>query len=436
VDSVDSVAIFTAKDSMKERRHSDRIVAFVMAGGEGKRLRPLTLERCKPAVPFGARYRIVDFVLSNLINSEIRSIYLLVQYKPQSLIEHVRKAWTISQLLPNQFVTVVPPQMQGGEVWFRGTADAVYQSINLLRIHQPDLVAVFGADHIYRMDVRQMVRLHRESRADVSIAALPVPIEETASFGILEVDDEGRIRGFEEKPAHGKAMPSDPGRAFASMGNYLFSTPVLLEVLEEAHERGEMDFGHDVLPRLLHTHRLYAYNFVDNRVPGIKPYEELGYWRDVGTLDAYYEAHKDVLGMEPRFDAFNPQWPIFSSHYQGPVARVFNSTIDNSLLGAATIVNNASIRNSIIRREAVIDPGAELEDCIIMDYVRVSRGARMRRVIVDRHNMIDANSEIGFDAEADRARFEVTPGGVVVVPRGRTDYFARNSRGGGVGYDE
>ena len=216
---------------MQERRQTDRIVAFVMAGGAGKRLRPLTAERCKPAVPFGARYRIVDFVLSNLINSGIRSIYMLVQYKSQSLIEHARKAWTISQLLPNQFVTVVPPQRLDDNVYFRGTADAVYQSINLLRIHQPDLVAVFGADHIYRMDVRQMVRLHRESNADVSIAALPVSIEETAKFGIVEVDGDNRIRGFEEKPTHAKAMPADPSRALASMGNYLFSTKVLLEVL-------------------------------------------------------------------------------------------------------------------------------------------------------------------------------------------------------------
>jgi glucose-1-phosphate adenylyltransferase len=422
---------------MKERRHPERIVAFVMAGGEGKRLRPLTAERCKPAVPFGGRYRMVDFVLSNLINSEIRSIYLLVQYKPQSLIEHVRKGWTISPLLPDQFVTVVPPQMQDGEIWFRGTADAVYQSINLLRIHRPDLVVVFGADHIYRMDVRQMVRFHRECQAEVSIAALPVPIEQTSNFGIIEADSDGRIRGFEEKPARGKPMSSDPTRAYASMGNYLFNSDVLLEALADAHRLAEMDFGHDVLPRLLRTHRLYAYDFSDNKIPGMKPYEESGYWRDVGTLDAYFEAHRDVLGMEPHFDAFNPQWPIFSSHYQGPVARVFASELDNSLIGASAVVNNASVRNSIIRREAVIEPGVELEDCIIMDYVRVCSGARLRRVIVDRHNIIEANAMIGFDPEADRQRYHVTPGGIVVVPKGSPDYFARDSRGGGgLGYLE
>lgn len=421
---------------MRERRHSERIVAFVMSGGEGKRLRPLTVERCKPAVPFGGRYRLVDFVLSNLINSEIRSIYLLVQYKPQSLIEHVRKGWTISPLLPDQFVTVVPPQMQENKVWFRGTADAVYQSINLLRVHRPSMVAVFGADHIYRMDVRQMVRFHRERQADVTVAALPVPVEQSASFGILEVDGDARIRGFEEKPAHGKPIPSDPARAYASMGNYLFDTEVLLTVLAEAHARGETDFGHEVLPRLLDSHSLYAYNFTANCVPGIKPYEEVGYWRDVGTLDAYFEAHRDVLGLEPRFDAFNPQWPIFSSHYQGPVARVLNSTIDNSLLGSAVIVNNASIRNCIIRREAVIEPGVEMEDCIIMDYVRICSGARLNRVVVDRHNRIEANREISPAAWSEDTGYELTPRGVIIVPRGNPEYFARNSRGVGPGYSE
>jgi glucose-1-phosphate adenylyltransferase len=421
---------------VKERRHSDNIVAFVMAGGEGKRLRPLTTNRCKPAVPFGGRYRIVDFVLSNLINSGIRSIYLLVQYKPQTLIEHVRKSWTISPLLPNQFVTVVPPQMQDNNIWFRGTADAVYQSIDLLRIHRPDMVAVFGADHIYRMDVGQMVRFHREHEADISIAAQPVPIAQTENFGILEVDNDGRIRGFEEKPSQGKAIPSNPDYALASMGNYLFNTKVLLEVLEKAHEHGDTDFGHHVLPKLLDTHRLYAYDFTKNEIPGIKPYEEVGYWRDVGTLDTYFEAHKDVLGMQPRFDIFNPQWPIFSSHYQGPVAKVFDSTIDNSLLGAGAIVNGASIRNSIIRREAMIEPDVELEECIIMDYVRICRGSRLRRVIVDRHNNIEAGSKIGFDPEIDRDQYEMTPGGVVVVPIGKPDYYARDSRGSGMGYDE
>lgn len=411
-------------------------MAFVMAGGEGKRLRPLTAERCKPAVPFGGRYRIVDFVLSNLINSDIRSIYLLVQYKAQSLIEHVRKAWTISPLLPDQFVTVVPPQMQESKTWFQGTADAVYQSIGLLLLHRPDLVAVFGADHIYRMDVRQMVRFHREREADVSVAALPVPLDQASNFGIIEADSGGRIRGFAEKPARPTPMPGDPGRAYASMGNYLFNADVLVKALEEAHACCETDFGHHVLPRLLSDHRLYAYDFSGNQVPGIKSYEEPAYWRDVGTLDAYFESHKDVLGREPYFDVFNPQWPIFSSHYQGPVARVYDSYVDNGLVGTAALVDSATVRNSIIRREAVVEPGAELDDCIIMDYVRICSGAKLRRVIVDRHNIIEANASIGFDPGADRARYHVTPNGVVVIPKGRPDYYARDSRRSGMGYQE
>lgn len=421
---------------MRERRHAEKIVAFVLAGGEGSRLQPLTRERCKPAVPFGGRYRIVDFVLSNLINSEIRSIYLLVQYRSQSLIEHIRKGWTISPLLPDLFVTVVPPQMHDEQVRFHGTADAVYQSINLLRIHRPDLVAVFGADHIYRMDVREMVRFHQQRDADVSVAALPVPLAQAANFGILEVEEDGRIRGFEEKPLHGKPLPSDPAHVYASMGNYLFDNRVLLEALEQAHRRGETDFGRHVLPRLLHSRRLYAYNFCSNQIPGIKAYEEPCYWRDVGTLDTYFAAHRDQLGRKPRFNPFNPQWPIFSSHYQGPVAQIFNSTIENSQIGAAAWVDTARVRNSIIRREAVIEPGAELDECIILDYVRVRRGARLRRVIVERHNIIGQGECIGFDPQRDGARYTLTPEHVVVVPKGRADYFARDSRGGGLGYDE
>jgi glucose-1-phosphate adenylyltransferase len=422
---------------MREQRHRDRVVAFVMAGGQGSRLSPLTADRCKPAVPFGARYRIVDFVLSNLINSGIRSIYLLVQYQPQSLIEHIRKAWVISPLIPDEFVTVVPPQMHEGNQSFKGTADAVYQSLRLIEMHRPDMVAVFGADHVYRMDVRQMVRFHCERKADITIAALPVPVAAATSFGIIGTDAAGRITEFQEKPKHPRPMPSDPTRAYASMGNYLFSTDVLVAVLTESKKRGETDFGRHVLPRMLGTHRLFAYDFATNEIPGIKPYEEPGYWRDVGTVDAYFDAHKDVLGEKPRFDAFNPQWPIFSSNYQGPVAKILGGEIHNSVLGAATVVHEGvTVRNSIIRREAVVEDGAYLEDCIIMDYARIGKGSRLRRVIVDRHNVVEPGSRIGYDRDEDARRFEVTPAGVVVIPRGKVTYFARNSRGAGPGYAE
>ena len=308
----------------------DRIIAFVMAGGQGSRLQPLTTARSKPSVPFGARYRIVDFVLSNLVNSSINTIYLLVQYKSQSLIEHVRKSWTISPLLQQQFVTVVPPQMRVSENWFQGTADAVHQNINLIEEQAPDLVAVFGADHIYRMDIQQMVDFHKANQADVSIAALPVPLRDARGFGVIATGPDGRIQAFQEKPANPAAMPGDPNHAFASMGNYIFKTDVLIEALEEARRNGETDFGGHVLPRLLRSHRLFAYDFATNVIPGIKPYEQQVYWRDVGNIDAYFDAHKDVLGAEPVFDMFNPQWPIYSSGYQGPVARVLGGELRNS----------------------------------------------------------------------------------------------------------
>jgi glucose-1-phosphate adenylyltransferase len=409
---------------------TDRIIAFVMAGGQGSRLQPLTAERSKPSVPFGSRYRIVDFVLSNLVNSQIRTIYLLVQYKSQSLIEHVRRSWTISPLLQDQFVTVVPPQMMSGETWFQGTSDAVYQNIGLIETHAPDLVAVFGADHIYRMDIRQMVAFHKDSQADVTIAALPVPLREASGFGVIRAAPDGRVQAFQEKPTDPSPIPGDPGNAFASMGNYIFRTDVLMAALEDAHRNGETDFGGHILPRLLRDHRLFAYDFASNEVPGIKPYEQRVYWRDVGTIDAYFDAHRDVLGDEPVFDMFNPQWPIFSSNYQGPVARVLGGQLRNSLLGAASVIHDGvCIKDSIIRREAVIEDDVELEDCIIMDYTRIGRGARLRRVIVDRHNHIEPGDRIGFDAEADRRRFHVSESGITVIGRGPRSYFARGSVG-------
>lgn len=401
---------------MKRRK----ILAFVLAGGEGTRLHPLTAVRSKPSVPFGGRYRIVDFVLSNLINSRINSVYLLVQYKSQSLIDHVRRAWALSSVIPDQFVTVVPPQMRTGPEWFQGTADAVSQNLNLIRQHNPELVAVFGADHIYRMDVWQMARFHREREAHVTVAALPVPLDQASAFGVLATESDGRVRAFQEKPDRPAPMPSDPARAYASMGNYLFDAEVLAQALLAAHQRGEHDFGRHVLPRLMDSHRLFAYDFTTNRVPGLKPHEEPAYWRDLGTIEAYYAAHRDVLGLKPRFDAFNPEWPIYSSNYQGPVARIIGGTVENSILAAGTLINGATVRNSVIRREVVLEPGVELEDCVIMDYVVIKKGSRLRRTIVDRYNTIEAGSRIGFEPELDRRRYHVSPTGITVVAAGNS----------------
>lgn len=397
---------------------SIKILAMVIAGGGGSRLHPLTAERSKPSIPYGARYRIVDFVLSNLVNSQIHAIYLLVQYKSQSLIEHIRKSWVISPVIPDHFVTVVPPQMREGPEWFQGTADAVYQNLNLVEQYSPDVVAVFGADHVYRMDISQMVAFHLESSADATIAAVPVPIGQASAFGIITADRDGRVREFLEKPAHPPSMPDDPDRAYASMGNYLFKTEVLLSALREAHRRGESDFGHHVLPSLLETHRLFAYDFSHNTVPGTKRYEQLAYWRDIGDIDIYFAAHQDLLGPEPRFDLFNPRWPIFSSNYGGPGARVIHGNIHHSVLAAGTLINGAAVRNCVIHREVIIEEGADLADCIIMDYVLIKRGARLRRVIVDRYNTIEADAVIGYDPDQDRARYHVTPAGITVIPEG------------------
>ncbi len=395
-----------------------KILAFVMAGGEGSRLQPLTAHNSKPALPFGSRYRIVDFVLSNLLNSGIQSIYMLVQYKSQSLIEHVRKAWVVSPMRNEEFVTVVPPQMMRGGDWFQGTADAVYQNINLIQLHDPDLVLVFGADHVYRMDIRQMVDFHLERQADATVAALPVPLEEASSFGVIDADADGRICDFKEKPANPPPMPSDPTHAYASMGNYLFDAKVLVQALKDAHRREEHDFGHHVLPQLKNTHRVFAYDFATNKVPGVKSYEEQPYWRDVGTRDAYFSAHQDLLGAQPRFDMFNPQWRIFSSNYQGPVARLLDARVHNSVIAAGSLVRQASISNTIIRREVIIEDDVEIEDCVIQDNVWIKRGARLRRTIISSYNVIEAGTRIGYDREQDNRLYQVTQGGITVVPPG------------------
>jgi len=409
-------------------RKDIRILAFVMAGGGGTRLYPLTADRSKPSVPFGARYRIVDFALSNLINSGINAIYLLVQYKSQSLIEHIRKAWVLSPILTNHFVTVVPPQqLDEGMEWFQGTADAVRQNLALLHQHNPDLVLVFGADHIYRMDIRQMVEFHRDHDAQVTVSALPVPLAQASGFGIIATDADSRIREFLEKPAEPPPMSTRPTHAYASMGNYLFNADILATVLEEAHKRGETDFGRHILPRLLATHRLFAYDFSTNTVPGTKRHEEPSYWRDVGTIEAYFDAHQDVLGLKPQFDAYNPEWPIYSSNYQGPVARIISGDIRNSILGGGSLINGARVHNTILRREVVLEPDVELDECIISDYVRIRRGARLRRVIVDQYNNIESGTRIGFDPDEDRQRFHAAPGNIVVVPMGLAGSATRPS---------
>jgi len=404
----------------------DRVLALILAGGKGSRLEPLTRERSKPAVPFGGRYRIVDFVLSNFVNSRILSLYVLVQYMSQSLIEHLRIAWQTSGLVPDHFIAVVPPQMRIGEVWFRGSADAVLQNLNLIDDFDPDLVAVFGADHIYRMDVNQMVAFHREHDADVTVAARPVPLSEASSFGNLAVDATGRVVDFVEKPTTPRPMPGNPKVALVSMGNYLFSRRALVDaVLADARQNTDHDFGKSIIPALVPTARVFAYDFQTNVIPGIKPYEEPGYWRDVGELETYWRAHMDLLGESPRFDLDNRLWPIRSEHHAGPAARFIAADIDNAQIGESSLVKRATIRNSILGRSVWVNEGAVIEDSIVMDHTTVGKGARLRRAIVDRFNIIPADVEIGHDLGADRRQYHVDASGLVVVPRGGRREFLR-----------
>ncbi len=396
-----------------------KVLAFVLAGGEGTRLYPLTDLRCKPAIPFGGRYRLVDFVLSNLINSQIFSIYLLVQYKSQALIEHLHKAWEMSPMLVEQFITEVPPQRcNGGDEWFQGTADAVYQNRTLIDQHQADLVLVFGSDHIYRMDIRQMLDFHIRQQADVTVAVKPVSVSEAQRYGNIEMDESARVVGFREKPEVPVSIPGTPGKVLASMGNYVFRADILREALGAVHREGGTDFGRDVLPWLVENQRVLAYDITNNYVPGIKPYEEKGYWCDVGTIGSYKRAHDDILGLEPRFDMFNPKWPIRTYRYDGPATKVGRLNMDNCLIGAGCLIESAKIQNSVIGLEVMIEKNVEIRNCIILDYVKIEQGCKLRNAIIDRYNVIPGGTEIGFDSEKDRELYCLDESGIVVVPCG------------------
>jgi glucose-1-phosphate adenylyltransferase len=385
-----------------------RILAMIMAGGRGERLAPLTDFRTKPAVPFGGSYRIVDFVMSNFVNSGVMAIYVLVQYRSQSLIEHLRRAWRIGGRIQQNFITVVPPQMKTGAMIYEGTADAVYQNINLIHDFTPDLVAVFGADHIYRMDIRQMVDFHVSHKAQITVAALPVPLASASAFGVIEANDEDRIVGFEEKPKQPKSMPGDATHAYASMGNYLFEADALVKVLtQDAAHGGSHDFGRNIIPRLINDCRVVAYNFRSNSIPDFQSYEERGYWRDVGTIEAYWQAHMDLLGEQPRFDLRNAGWPIMSDSHDGPAASLVRARVDASMIGQGSHVLDSEIIRSVIGRNVRIDPGCRIEESIILDGSIVGAGSRIRRVIADRFNVIPKQSTLGGDA-------------VTVLPRGRS----------------
>jgi glucose-1-phosphate adenylyltransferase len=397
-----------------------------MAGGQGTRLHPLTRDRAKPAVPFGGKYRIIDFVLSNLVNSGIYAIYVLVQWRSQSLIEHLKDGWQFGGVLPDHFVVPVPAQMRLGETWYQGTADAIFQNLNLIDDVQPDLVAVFGADHIYRMDVQQMIAFHLERKAAVSVATLPVPVEEANQFGVLEVDSGLRIVGFQEKPQRNPPMlPGAPGKCLASMGNYIFNREVLRQALIEDSTKtnSRHDFGHDLIPGLIERSPVYAYNFMTNRIRGDSEVN-LSYWRDVGTLDAYFEANMDLREARPHLNLYNPHWPLRTAYYDQPPAKfVFDENgrrgqALHSVVSEGCILSGGSVRNSVLGRSVFVHSYSYIEDSVVMDYAEIGRHARIRRAIIDKNVSVPDGEEIGYDLERDRQRFFVTDSGLVVIPKG------------------
>jgi glucose-1-phosphate adenylyltransferase len=400
-----------------------RVLAFVLAGGKGTRLSPLTKERAKPAVPFGGRYRIVDFVLSNLVNSGIYSIYVLIQFKSQSLLQHLREGWEVSGLLKNNFIIPVPAQMRSAEEdWYRGTADAIFQNLNLIQQADPHVVVIFGADHIYRMNIRQMIEYHVEKRAGVTVAAIPVEKEMAIEFGVVEATSNGNITGFHEKKADAPTIPGDPTRVYASMGNYIFSTDVLIrEILaDQKRKDSSHDFGKDILPRLIGRVDMYAYDFQTNIIPG-DPIGSPQYWRDVGTLDAYYEASMDLRSVSPALNLYNRQWPLRTAGYfDAPAKFVFDEdgrrgmAID-SIIAGSSIISGGSVRSSVLGRGVRIHTGAEVEDSVIFDNCDIGRHAKVRRAILDKNVKIPEGAEIGFDLEKDRKRYHVSESGIVVI---------------------
>ncbi len=400
------------------------VIAFVMAGGKGTRLEPLTEARSKPAVPFGGKYRIIDFVLSNLVNSGIYGIYVLTQFKSQSLTEHLQATWNFNSILPHHFIIPVPAQQRTGEHWYKGTADAVFQNLNLIRDQDPEYVAVFGGDHIFKMAVDQMIADHKVNEADGTVAAIPVPIAEATQFGVIQVDDQWRITGFQEKPKNPTPIPGRPDLALVSMGNYLFTRSVLVRNLNEdaLDDHSIHDFGKNVLPKMLaEGQRLYAYDYTRNRIPGSSNPANDSYWRDVGTLDAYYEANMDLRAVEPMLDLYNRLWPIRSQPQDLPPAKFVHNAEGRvgqalqSIVCYGSIVSGATVVDSIIGASCRINSYAEVNACVLTEDVEVGRGARLRRCIVDKHVRIPPGDRIGFDPEQDRKRFQVTEDGVVLI---------------------
>ncbi|MFD6104270.1 glucose-1-phosphate adenylyltransferase [Nocardia salmonicida] len=400
-------------------RSQPHVLGIVLAGGEGKRLFPLTADRAKPAVPFGGAYRLIDFVLSNLVNAGYLRLCVLTQYKSHSLDRHISQTWRLSGFT-GEYITPVPAQQRLGPRWYTGSADAIMQSLNLIYDEDPDYIVVFGADHVYRMDPEQMVASHIASGAGVTVAGIRVPRAEASAFGCIDTDESGKITQFLEKPAHPPGTPDDPNVTFASMGNYVFTTRVLVDAIRADAENSDSDhdMGGDIIPTMVAAGQAAVYDFADNDVPGATQ-RDRGYWRDVGTIDAFYEAHMDLVSVHPVFNLYNKHWPIRGAAENLPPAKFAQGGLaQESIVGAGSILSAATVRNSVLSSNVVIEDGATVEGSVLMPGVRIGRGAVVRHAILDKNVVVGEGEIIGLDLDRDRERFAVSNGGVVTVGKG------------------
>ena len=391
-----------------------KVIAMILAGGQGQRLYPLTRDRAKPAVPFGGVYRIIDFTLSNCLNSGIRRVFVLTQYKSSSLDYHIHFGWNILSPELGEFIRTIPPQQRITSSWYLGTSDAIYQNIYTLELEKPDLVLILSGDHVYKMNYRSMIDFHLEHDSDVTIACIPVPREAATELGVAVVDDESRIVEFQEKPPEPTPLPGDPTRCLASMGVYLFNTRTLVrEIVNDAKSDSAHDFGKNIIPRMIRSHRVFAHDFDDmNRKPE-------KYWRDVGTLDAYWESNMDLVAIEPAFNLYDPDWPIRTYPMHHPPAKaVFDEgTAVNSLLAPACIISGARVERCVLGTQVRVERGSRVTDSVIMDETVIGRDCTITRAIIDKRVRVPDGTTIGVYPEGDAERYVVTDQGVVVVPR-------------------
>lgn len=411
------------------QRKPPKVLTIVLAGGEGKRLMPLTADRAKPAVPFGGIYRLIDFALSNVVNSGYRQIVVLTQYKSHSLDRHITKTWRMSTMLGG-YVAAIPAQQRVGKTWYQGSADAIFQSLNTIRDERPDIVAVLGADHVYRMDFSQMIQQHQDTGAGVTVSAIRQPISLADQFGVIEVDPANpvKIQAFKEKPTDAVGLPDNPQEVLASMGNYVFDADVLVDAVTRDSERegSKHDMGGDIVPAFVGEDGAYVYDFKNNHVDGATD-RDRGYWRDVGTMDSYYEANMDLVNIHPVFNLYNYDWPLLTSYGALPPAKFvhghhgrFGEAL-NSIVSPGTVISGGRVTGSVISPRVRVHSYSEVADSVIMDNVEIGRSCQIRRAIIDKDVVIPEGVQLGFDAEHDRARgFDVTESGLVVVGKGQT----------------